>query len=217
MVYNNIALLNSTVPGTVASAPGHQRGRERVLLARRAVAERGDLMFVVAEQVRVNLIIDGIDAIEDIQNLVNIEVVEVSGGELPTMDFEFRTRSEELVRRMNERSEVQLGLGDDSRDMASAGFTIQHHQIRRSGDNFWLVKAGAIQVVACQVARARVSRYPPRCPGWSAYCKWLDGPTWSSRTWTSPGTANGGFSTGAPTRCTSTTYGCTATWPGRSP
>lgn len=102
-------------------------------------------MFVVGGQVRVNLVIGGIDVVEDIQNLELVEVIETGEGELPVMSAEFRTSNAGLIRALRESSEVRLGLGDDRREMASSAFTVQKHAIRRSGYDWWTVELAAIK------------------------------------------------------------------------
>lgn len=102
-------------------------------------------MFKVSDQVQVNLVIDGIDVVEDIQNLELVEVIETADGALPEMSASFRTTNEALVAAINERSTVQMGLGDDFRDMADSAFTIQKHNIRRSGNEWWAVELAAVK------------------------------------------------------------------------
>ena len=102
-------------------------------------------MFIIADQLRVNLIIGGVDAAEDVQNLQKVTIKETSGGKLPRLSIVMTTRNEDLVRKLNERSDIEVGLGDDSSDMASSLFVIQKSNIQKVGNNFWLLSIEAIK------------------------------------------------------------------------
>ena len=114
--------------------------------------------YRVNDQLSVSLSIDDVDLSDHHENVLNVNIVEQAGTELPIVSMVVRTKNRRVPLLINEGNPLDIEISDDKQKTSpvSAGFLLQRPSLTRSGADSWLVSSNGIKNTFPQWAKSRV-------------------------------------------------------------
>ena len=105
-----------------------------------------DMTYRVNDQLNVSLSLGGEDLAVEPDDVININLIEQAGTELPMATVVVKSSSKEMPRLVNENNLLEVSVGtDDEKDSLEAKFIMQRPTLTRSGADLWLLSTNGLK------------------------------------------------------------------------
>ena len=115
-------------------------------------------MLLVESQLNINLNLGGMDLVPDPLSLLDLNIIESAGTNLPTLEAEVRVQEQSIIQRINENNLLSLTIGTEqvTNNLEDSLWTVQRLALARQGSEFYILHIKALKGSFPQWAKPRV-------------------------------------------------------------